>query len=78
MPLAYLTEPSLIPIKRPRCRKCQTRMNLARIMPGPKGYDYRTFECTKCDHTDTIAVCTDPMKSGSAGWMIHSNLNPPE
>jgi hypothetical protein len=76
MPLAYLTETSLIPIKRPRCRKCQTRMNLARIMPGPKGYDYRTFECTKCDRIDTIAVCTDPM-TGSAGW-IHSNLNPPE
>ena len=47
MPLAYLTEPSLILIKRPRCRKCQTRMNLARIMPGPKGYDYRTFEVHK-------------------------------
>jgi hypothetical protein len=71
MPLAYSTE------KRPLCRKCQTRMNLARIMPGPKGYAYRTFECTKCEHTDMIAVCTDPMKSGSAGW-IHSNLNPPE
>ena len=77
MHLAYPTEPSLTVIKRPRCRKCQTRMNLARIMPGPKGYDYRTFECTKCDHTDTIAVCTAPMKSGSAGW-VHSNLNPPE
>jgi hypothetical protein len=77
MPLAYLTEPSLTLIKRPRCRRCQTRMNLARIMPGPKGYVYRTFACTYCDHTDMIAVCTDPMKSRSAGW-IHRNLNPPK
>jgi hypothetical protein len=76
MPLAYSTEPSLILTERRSCPKCQTRMNLARIMPGPKGYDYRTFKCTKCDHTDTITVCTDPMKSGSGGW-IHSNLNPP-
>jgi hypothetical protein len=77
MPLAYPTEPSLILMKRPSCPKCQTRMSVARIMPGPKGYNYRTFECTKCDHANTITVYTDPMKSGSAGW-IHSNLNPPE
>jgi len=51
MPLAPSSlEPSLLPIERPRCPKCQGRMMLARIEPGPNGSDLRTFECAKCDH----------------------------
>jgi hypothetical protein len=61
MHLAYPTEPSLTLIERPRCRQCQTRMNLARTMPGRKGYDYRTFECTKNDRSmrgpNEICLC---------------------
>jgi hypothetical protein len=51
-------------------------MNLARIMPGPKGYDLRNFECDKCDHVMTATVATDPMKSGAMGWLAGS-LKPP-
>ena len=40
--------------------------NLARIMPGPKGYDLRHFECDRCDHALTLTVATDPMKSSSS------------
>jgi len=35
MPLAYPADPSLIPIERPRCPKCQAPMMLARIEHGP-------------------------------------------
>jgi hypothetical protein len=52
MPEAYSnnTGPSLTTIERPRCPKCQNRMMLARIMPGPPGFDLRNFECAKCVH----------------------------
>jgi hypothetical protein len=62
-------DPSLLPIERPRCPKCQNRMLLARIMPGPKGYDLRNFECDKCDQVVTRTVATDPMKSDVTGWL---------
>jgi hypothetical protein len=49
MPLAYhRSDPSLLPIDRPRCPKCRGRMLLARIEPGPAHSDLRTFECPKC------------------------------
>ena len=37
-------------IERPRCPDCRSRMMLARITPGPEGFDVRTFECAKCHH----------------------------
>jgi hypothetical protein len=51
-------------------------MNLARIMPGPKGYDLRNFECGKCDHVITVTVATDPMKSDSLGWLAGELRHP--
>jgi len=44
-------------------------MMLARIMPGPKGFDLRNFECDKCDHVVTLTIATDPMKSDLTGWL---------
>jgi hypothetical protein len=44
------SRPSLAAIQRPICPKCLTRMSLARIVRGPKGFDRRTFECLKCRH----------------------------
>jgi hypothetical protein len=69
--------PSLTPIERPRCPKCDTRMSVARIMPGPKGYEYRNFECSKCDHVETRTVSVDPLKSEAAGWLA-GELKPPK
>jgi len=68
MPQPYTRpEPSLLPIERPRCPKCQGgRMMLARIEPGPAGSDMRTFECPKCNHTHRI-LAEDAMKLVS-GW----------
>ena len=67
MPLSYIrSEPSLLPIERPRCAKCQSgRMMLAR---SPLGFDIRTFECTACHTIHLIVVSlVDPMKSTETG-----------
>ena len=61
--------PSLVRIERPHCPNCTNRMSLARIMPGPKGYDLRNFECDQCDHVVTLTVALDPMQSDNLGWL---------
>lgn len=70
--------PCLLPIRRPGCPKCQSRMLLAVIVPGPEGFELRTFECGKCDHSFsfTKAVAKDPMNAVSARW-IAGELKPP-
>ena len=66
----------LLAIERLRCPKCQTRMMLARISPGPTGYELRTFDCSKCDHVEQIIMALDPMKSEAVGWFA-GELQPP-
>ena len=66
----------LLMIERPRCPTCETRMMFASIAPGPSGYDFRTFECAKCDHVHTTLVVNDPMKSAVQGW-LDGELRPP-
>jgi hypothetical protein len=68
-------EPSLLPIERPRCPKCNRRMMLARIQPGPDHSDLRTFECPNCEHV-LRTVVEDPMKS-DMGWQL-SELRSPQ
>jgi hypothetical protein len=72
---AHSSEPSLLPIERPRCPKCQGRMMLARIKHGPAHSDLRTFECPTCEHVEKRLV-EDPMNSGGARWQ-NSSLTPP-
>jgi hypothetical protein len=48
-------EPSFIPIARPRCRKCQSRMTLTRIEPDHNNPDLRTFECPECEFVYKLA-----------------------
>jgi tRNA(Ile2) C34 agmatinyltransferase TiaS len=70
MPQAFMSsEPSLTAIERPHCPKCQTRMILAEISLGPKGFDQRGFECEKCGSVYRHTVVTDPMKSRLSGWL---------
>lgn len=52
----------LTSIERPRCRRCQTRMMLARIARQLDGSEKRTFECSKCDVVETRTI-VDPLKS---------------
>jgi len=51
-------------------------MTLARISPGPTGFELRTFDCSKCDHVEKIVIASDPMKSGDVGWLV-GELQPP-
>jgi len=53
-------------------------MRLARISPGPSGYDLRTFECSKCEHVLKEMIATDPMKSDKAGWLAGELKKPDE
>jgi hypothetical protein len=77
MPQAYSrSDPSLLPIERPRGPKCQGRMMLARIERGPGHSDLRIFECPKCEHVVRTMV-EDPMKSADTGWTA-GGLRPPE
>jgi len=38
-------------IIRPHCIQCGAKMLLARIEPEKPGYERRTFECAKCQHS---------------------------
>ena len=70
-------DPELLPIHRPRCPTCQTRMITAAVSDGPEGFEHRTFKCLKCAHTDELMLVSDPLKSSAAGW-IRSELQPPK
>ena len=76
MPQLSFPEPSLMPIERPRCPKCQLRMMLVRIEARPAGADLRRFECRKCKQVDNT-LAEDPAKSIKAAW-LNSALKPPE
>jgi ribosomal protein S27AE len=70
MPQAYFfSGPSLTRIERPHCSRCTSRMMLARISPGPMGFEHRRFECPKCHFVQNEVVASDPMKSFSVGWL---------
>jgi hypothetical protein len=58
-------------IHRPSCPECQTTMMLARITPGPSGFDIRTFECPACGLIHQLVVeLMDQMKSlETVGWL---------
>jgi hypothetical protein len=66
----------LIAIQRLRCPKCQTRMMLSRISPGPTGFALRTFDCSKCDYVEKVVIASDLTKSGGVGWLV-GELPPP-
>ena len=64
---------------RPRCPMCQTTTRLARITPGPSGFDIRAFECPACNHVHQIVVeLLDPMKSREATGWLHGQLQAPK
>jgi transposase-like protein len=52
---------SLMPIERPNCSRCQTRMMLVRVSPRPERKENRIFECPKCNFVDTLTV-PDPLE----------------
>jgi hypothetical protein len=44
----------------PPCPKCGANMLLTRIEPDAPGYDRRTFECSACTHSMTMAIKVKP------------------
>jgi hypothetical protein len=51
---------------------------LARITPGPSGFDIRTFECPACDDIHQVVVdLADPMKSAKTNGWLHGQLQAP-
>jgi Zn finger protein HypA/HybF involved in hydrogenase expression len=70
------TERFLTAIERPRCPRCQTRMMLERVSPGPIGFEHRLFECPKCDQVEISVIASDAFKSKAAGW-LDGELRPP-
>ena len=73
----YRSDPSLLPIERPRCPHCQAQMMLAQIDHGPVGADLRSFQCSKCHHIQRVLV-EDPLKSMNTGWTAAGGLRPPK
>jgi len=49
-------------------------MLLARLAPGPSGFDIRTFECAGCRHIHIATVEADPMKSNAVLWFAGLDL----
>jgi hypothetical protein len=44
-------------------------MGLARISPGERGFEQRTFECSTCRRTEKISFSIDPLKTDAVGWL---------
>jgi hypothetical protein len=61
---------------RPMCPVCKHPLTLARISPGERGFEVRTFECSTCEQTEHVSVTVDPMKTDAVGWLA-SELRPP-
>ena len=49
-------DPSLLPIPRPGCPKCECRMMLLGIVIGAEGSEVCSFKCTSCGHGFMNAV----------------------
>jgi hypothetical protein len=62
-------DPELLPLGRPRCPACSTRMLTVAIRPGPEGFEHRTFECLRCGHTEKKILACDPLRSSAVGWL---------
>lgn len=68
-----LTDVLLLPIERPRCVKCGARMNLSDLAVRSDRSEERTFECPKCNCTET-RIAADPLSTRrkSTDWQTMS------
>jgi transcription elongation factor Elf1 len=63
--------PALFPraTARPRCLKCQSRMEVQRITAARSGFEHWTLRCTRCGHIHEAQIPTDPMNIDARGWL---------
>jgi hypothetical protein len=54
---------------RPRCLKCQSRMEVQRIARARFGFEHWTLRCTRCGHLHEAQVSTDPMRTDAQNWL---------
>ena len=62
--------------ERPSCPTCKHKMELARIRPGARAFEERTFECSACHRIEKVTFPIDPLKTDAVGWLA-SELRPP-
>lgn len=62
--------------ERPSCPTCKHKMGLARISPGERGFEERTYECSTCHRIEKISFSVDPLKTDALGWLA-GELKPP-
>ncbi len=60
--------------ERPMCPVCKHRMGLARISPGNRGFEDRTFECATCHRMEKVTFAIQPMTGVGS---VDSELKPP-
>jgi predicted Zn finger-like uncharacterized protein len=63
---------------RPRCPKCQSRMEIQHITSARSGFEHWTVRCTKCGLIHEAQVNADPMKSDAIGWERSDLRAPPQ
>ena len=61
MPNPEKNDPEFLPMGRPRCPRCQTRMITSALAEEPAGFERRTFECLKCGHSEQKVVTVGAM-----------------
>jgi transcription elongation factor Elf1 len=71
-------DPELLPIQRPRCPRCQMRMMSTKVDAETDGFEYRTFECRKCGHSEVRRMAVDPLASLPVVAWTKGELKPPE
>jgi hypothetical protein len=61
--------------ERPRCHKCQSRMEIQHITSARSGFEHWTLRCTKCGLIHEAQVNADPMKSDKDDDMTELTRN---
>jgi hypothetical protein len=68
MPYPTKDNSEFLPMGRPRCPRCQTRMITTAFSDRAAGFERRTLECLKCGHSELKIVTVGPIKPHTLAW----------